>query len=163
MIVTSKIEFSSVYLRMTCNQLIVWLDANANDSISSFRTKLTENQPECVKIFTEIDPCVTFLQKHIHGRTFFIVSGSFGSTVVPLIYDCEHIYQIYLFCASIANHTSWAMDYTDKILMFEHENDLLRKLFKEIEEYLRQQAEQYDKQANIFKKRAQLFNQESCG
>jgi hypothetical protein len=55
------------------------------------------------------------------------------------------------------------MDYTDKILMFDHENDLLRKLFKEIEEYLRQQAEQYIKQANIFKKRAQLFNQESCG
>ncbi|CAF4310021.1 unnamed protein product, partial [Adineta steineri] len=61
-------------------------------------------------------------------------------------------------------------DYTDKILMFEHEKDLFERLFNEIVAYLHQQAEQYLKQAdqhlkqaNLCKDRAQLFKQKPCG
>ncbi|CAF0788418.1 unnamed protein product [Adineta steineri] len=148
---------------MTCSHIIIWLDANANDGISSFRTKLTEDSSQHVKIFVDANQCVTFIQTNANQKIFFILSGSFGSKVVPLIYDCEHIYQIYIYCSSIAKHTSWAIDYTDKILMFEHENDLFERLFKEIEAYLHQQAEQYLKQADLCKDRAQLFKQEPCG
>ncbi|CAF0988270.1 unnamed protein product [Adineta steineri] len=75
----------------------------------------------------------------------------------------DHISQIYLFSASIASHTSWAIDYTDKILMFDHENDLLRRLFNDIEQHLRQQGEQYLKQTNHCKDYAELFKQDQCG
>ena len=150
-------------MSMTCSPLIVWLDINANDSVSSFRTKLTQDEHQYVKIFTELNSCLTFIQTNVTQTIFLIVSGSFGSKVVPLIYDCEHIYQIYLFCGSIAAHTSWAMDYTDKMFMFDHEDDLLRRLFKEIEEYLRQLSERYLKEANLCKDRAQVFKQNQCG
>jgi hypothetical protein len=148
---------------MSCTQLIVWLDANANDSVSSFRSKLTEDSRQCVKIFIEIDSCIEFLQKNFDETIFFVLSGSLGLKVVPLIFDLKHIHQIYLFCGSIASHANWAMDYTDKMLMFDHEDDLLRRLFKDIELFLREQAEQYMKQANICKDHAQLFKQEPCG
>ncbi|CAF0935474.1 unnamed protein product [Adineta steineri] len=148
---------------MNCSQLIVWLDANAHDPVSSFRTKLSQDQQQCIKVFTEINQCITFLENHVNETIFFILSGSFGSKVVPLIYDFDYIHQIYLFCGSISSHTSWAIDFTDKMLMFEHENDLLQRLFKEIETYLRQQAEQYLKQANFYKERSQVFKQEACG
>ncbi|CAF1273507.1 unnamed protein product [Adineta steineri] len=148
---------------MNCSQLIVWLDENAHDPVSSFRTKLSQDQQQCVKIFTEINQCITFLENHVNETIFFILSGSIGSKVVPLIYDFDYIYQIYLFCGSISSHTSWAIDFTDKMLMFEHENDLLQRLFKEIETYLRQQAEQYLKQANFYKERSQVYKQEACG
>lgn len=148
---------------MSCSQLIVWLDENANDSISSFRSKLTQYEHQSVKIFTEINPCITFIQTNINQTIFFILSGSFGSKVVPIIYDYEHIHQIYLFCGSIKSHIGWAMDYTEKMLMFDHQDDLLQRLFKEIEEYLRQQAEKCLKQANLCKDRAQTFKQDKCG
>ncbi|CAF1312585.1 unnamed protein product [Adineta steineri] len=155
---------------MTCSYMVIWLDANANDGISSFRAKLTEDSSQQVKIFVDADQCVTFIQTNANQKIFFILSGSFGSKVVPLIYDYEHIYQIYIYCASIAKHTSWAIDYTDKILMFEHENDLFERLFNEVVAYLHQQAEQYLKQAdqhlkqaNLCKDRAQLFKQKPCG
>jgi hypothetical protein len=150
-------------MAITCSPLIVWLDSNANDSVSSFRTKLTQDEHQCVKIFTELDSCLTFIQTNVNQTIFLIVSGSFGSQFVPLIYDCEHIHQIYLFCSSMAAHTSWAVDYADKMFMFDHEDDLLGRLFKEIEEYLRQLAEQYLKEANRCKDRAQVFKQDQCG
>ncbi len=125
---------------------------------SSFLTKLTQDKRQCIKIFIEFNSCLSFIQ-----TVFLIVSGSFGSQVVPLIYVCEHIHQIFLFCGSIAAHTNWAIDYTDKMLMFDHEDDLLRRLFKESEEYLRQQAQLYIEQAKVCKDRAEVFKQESCG
>jgi hypothetical protein len=143
--------------------MIVWLDSNANDSISSFRSKLTEDAHQCVKIFTEMEPCIEYLQTNLDEMIFFVLSGSFGSKVVPLIYDFKHIHQIYLFCGSIASHANWAMDYTDKMLMFDHQDDLLRRLFKEIELYLRQQAELCIQQAKICKDRAQSLKQPPCG
>jgi hypothetical protein len=148
---------------MNCSQLIVWVDANANDPISSFRSKLTENEHQCVKIFTEINSCLEFLQTNQDKPIFFILSGSFGSKIVPSVYEFNHIHQIYLFCGSIASHRDWALDYSDKMLMFDHEDDLLRRLFKEIEEYLRQQAQLYIEQAKSCKDRAESLKQGSCG
>ena len=45
----------------------------------------------------------------------------------------------------------------------DHEDDLLRRLFKEIEEYLRDKAEQYLKEVNLWKDRAQIFKQNQWG
>ncbi|UJR24701.1 hypothetical protein I4U23_006075 [Adineta vaga] len=148
---------------MACSLLIIWLDLNANDNVSSFRDKLVHNQSEYVKIFTDSQTCIEFIQSQVNKVIFFILSGSFGSQVVPIIYDLEQIYQIYLFCGSISAHVSWAVDYTDKMFMFEHEDDLLERVCKEIERYLRQKAKQYIAQADLFKGRAQVFKQESCG
>ncbi len=148
---------------MNCTHVIVWLDSNANDSVSSFRSKLTEDPRQCVKIFAEMNPCIEFLQTNLNETIFFVLSGSFGSKVVPLIYDYNHIHQIYLFCGSIASHANWAMDYTDKMLMFDHQDDLLRRLFTEIELYLRQQAERHIEEAKICKDRAQSLKQGPCG
>ena len=65
-------------MSVTCSQLIVWLDVNATDSVNSFRSKLTEDEHQCVKMFTEINQCITFIQRHVNQTIFFILSGSFG-------------------------------------------------------------------------------------
>ncbi|CAF2162299.1 unnamed protein product [Rotaria magnacalcarata] len=66
------------------------------------------------------------------------------------------------FCASIKAHADWAMDFCDKLMMFEHEDDLLQRLWSHIEEYLRNEAKQYMKQADEYTERANRFKQ-SCG
>jgi hypothetical protein len=143
----------------------MWVDLNANDPSSSFRKKLIEesSQVQCVKTFTEIDSFLEFVQTNKSEKIFLILSGSFGEKVVPLIYDNENIYQIYLFCGSILSHSNWAMDFIDKMLMFDHEDDLLERIFKEVELYLRKQAQLYIEKANFYQNRSLSFKQESCG
>jgi hypothetical protein len=150
---------------MNCSPLIIWVDLNANDPSSSFRKKLIEesSQVQCVKTFTEIDSFLEFVQTNKSEKIFLILSGSFGEKVVPLIYDNENIYQIYLFCGSILSHSNWAMDFIDKMLMFDHEDDLLERIFKEVELYLRKQAQLYIEKANFYQNRSLSFKQESCG
>jgi hypothetical protein len=112
--------------------LIIWVDSNGNDPNSSFRKKLIEesSQSQCVKIFTEIDSFLEFIQTNKSEKIFLILSGSFAEKVVPLIYDNENIYQIDLFCGSILSHSNWAIDFIDKMLMFDHEDDLKEFLKK---------------------------------
>ncbi|UJR08707.1 hypothetical protein I4U23_012964 [Adineta vaga] len=55
------------------------------------------------------------------------------------------------------------LHYTDKLIMFDHENDLMERLYQDIEHYLRQQAEQLFIRANDFKERAKYFDNGPCG
>lgn len=143
--------------------MIVWLDSHANDAISSFRDKLTHDQCEYVKIFTDSQSCITFIQSEIHKKIFFILSGSFGAQVVPIVYDLQQIQQIYLFCGTMSSHVNWAIDFTEKMYMYDHEDDLLERLYQEAEEFLRKSAEFYLQQANLFRDRARVFKQDPCG
>ena len=143
--------------------VIVWLDIHADEPVSSFRDKLMHDQHEYVKIFADSQSCVTFIQSEIHKKIFFILSGSFGSEVVPIVYDLQQVQQIYLFCGTILSHVNWAIDYTDKMYMFDHENDLLERLYREVEAFLRERANFYLQQANLFRDRVQNFTQGSCG
>ena len=83
--------------------------------------------------------------------------------VVPQVSECTNIKQIFVFCASIASHNDWATDYTDKLLMFDHQDDLLGRLQTEMEQHFREQGQEYIQQADELKKRAKQYKQPSCG
>jgi hypothetical protein len=140
--------------------VIVWLDSNSADSTGSFLRKLGDDQ--CVKTFIEIAPCISYLNSHLEQSIFLIVSGSFASQTVPQIYESENILMIFLFCASMKVHTDWAMDYCDKLIMLDHEDDLLQRLWSSLEEHLRERAKDYIEQADKCKERARQLKQ-SCG
>jgi hypothetical protein len=69
---------------------------------------------------------------------------------------------IFVFCAAIKTYSDWAMDFCEKLLMFDHEDDLLQRLLLQLEEYLREQAERCIKNADECKERARRLKQ-SCG
>ena len=139
---------------------IVWLDSNSIDPASSFRVKLNDHQD--VQTFTDIHACVSYIKSHSEQMIFVIVSGCFASQIVPQIYEFSNVLMIFVFCASMKAHTDWAMDFCDKLRMFDHEDDLLQRLWSQIEEYLREEAKQCIKQANECKERAKQL-QQSCG
>ena len=139
---------------------IVWLDSNSINSASSFRVKLNDH-PD-VQTFTDIDPCFSYIKSHSEQIIFPIVSGAFSSQLVPQIYELSNVCMIFVFCASMKAHIDWAMDFCDKLMMFDHEDDLLQRLWSHIEEYLREQAKHYIKQADECKERAKPL-QKSCG
>ncbi|CAF4578395.1 unnamed protein product, partial [Rotaria sp. Silwood2] len=83
--------------------------------------------------------------------------------VVPQVCQYANIKQIFIFCASIASHTDWAMEYIDQVLMFDHEDDLLERLWNEMERYFREQAQECIQYAEDFKERAKQYKKPSCG
>ncbi|CAF3276219.1 unnamed protein product [Rotaria socialis] len=136
---------------------IIWLDANALDSKSSFRSKLG-----ATKLFTNVDSCVKYVESHSNEPIYLIVSGSFAKEVVPKIYDSPNLVQVFLFCGSVAAYAEWAMDYRDKLMIFDHGDDLLERLWNDLQTSLQEQAMACFKLANEYKQRALQFKQSCC-
>jgi hypothetical protein len=140
---------------------ILWLDANSDSVTSSFRDKLS--QYRWVQTFNKSSDCIDYIKAHLMETFFLITSGSLAEDLVEQVSEYGNIKQIFVFCASIASHTHWAMNYTDKLLMFDHEDDLLARLWIEIEQHFREQAQECIQQADELKKRAKQFKKLSCG
>ncbi|CAF1346909.1 unnamed protein product [Didymodactylos carnosus] len=87
-----------------------------------------------------MEDCVQCVNEHSDNRIFLITSGTFGKEIVPQIYDIEHLGQIFVFCGNIQSHLEWAIDFIDKTLMFEHEQDLIERLANELAHYLQEDA-----------------------
>ena len=135
--------------------IIVWLDSNSSDPQSTFLRKL-DNQAQA---FTDVALCVQYIKSHPHQPIFFIVSGSLAKEAVPQVYDLAQVNKILLFCGSVAAHCQWALDYVDKILIFDHGDDLLERLWNELDYSLREQADVCLQQAREFKERALRYQQ----
>jgi hypothetical protein len=137
---------------------IIWLDTNSTDTKSSFRIKLGDAQT-----FTDADGCIKYIQSHPNEPIYLIVSGSFAKETVPEIYEASNLVQIFLFCGSVATYANWGMDYCDKLMIFDHGDDLLERLWNDLESNLRQQAALYLKRAEEYKQRALQYKQPPCG
>ncbi|CAF3272190.1 unnamed protein product [Rotaria socialis] len=136
---------------------IIWLDANSSDPVSSFRSKLGDAQT-----FTRADNCIQYVQSHSNESIYLIVSGSLAKEVVPEIYECSNLVQIYLFCGSIAAYAEWGMNYCDKLMIFNHEDDVLERLWNDLHKNLRDQAMLLSKRAEEYKQRVLEYRQ-PCG
>jgi hypothetical protein len=139
---------------------VLWLDANSN-STTSFHDKLL--QYRLVQIFTKPDDCIDYIKSHVMQNIFLVASGSLAEHVVPQVSECVNIKQIFIFCASIASHTHWAINYSDRLLMFDHQDDLLQRLWNEMEQHFREQAQQCIQQAEEMKEQATKYKQPPCG
>ncbi|CAF0748749.1 unnamed protein product [Rotaria sp. Silwood1] len=94
---------------------------------------------------------------------FLVTSGSLAEYIVPQVCQYANIKQIFIFCASITSHADWALDYTDRLLMFDHPDDLLERLWLEMERYFREQAQECIQQADDLQEQAQKYKQPPCG
>ena len=142
----------------TSTWTILWLDTNATDPESSFHKKIGET----IQTFTDPNTCAQYIHSHPCQSIYLIVSGIFAKEIVPQIYHLSHLMQIYLFCGSISAYVSWGMDYLEKLLIFEHGDDVLERLWNDLNTNLRQLAAFYLSQAQEFKQRALQYHQ-TCG
>ncbi|CAF1124261.1 unnamed protein product [Rotaria sordida] len=136
---------------------ILWLDANSSDPMNSFRSKLGDAQT-----FTDVNDCIQYVQSHPNEPIYLIVSGSFAKEIVSEIYESSNLEQIFLFCGSVSTYVEWAMDYRDKIMIFDHGDDLLERLWNDLQNKLRKQATLCLQRANEYEKRALQYKR-PCG
>ena len=96
--------------RIFQNFLLVWLDANFNESSADFKTSLKylRQVVASIETFTDAEECVKFLDQIQKEKAFMIVSGSLGRQVVPEIENKSQLEAIYVFCGNKAVHEQWA-------------------------------------------------------
>ena len=137
---------------------IVWLDANAEDPKSSFRSKIDQ----MLHVFNNTQRCLEFIDTHPCQSIYLIVSGSLAKEIVPQIYDLPRIVQIYVFCGSIEAYVAWSLDYLEKVIIFNHGDDVLQRLWNDLASNLRREAQSFAEQAKKFEERAAQYRQ-VCG
>ena len=96
--------------RVLQNFLLVWLDANFNESSADFKTSLKylREVVASIETFTDAEECAKFLDQIQKEKVFMIVSGALGQQVVPEIAGKPQLEAIYVFCGNKAAHEQWA-------------------------------------------------------
>jgi Tfp pilus assembly protein PilF len=96
--------------RMLQNFLLIWLDANFDESKEDFK-KSIENLRRIVTsitTFTDTQECIDFLSAIKEQKVFMIISGSLGRTILPEIQDWPQLESVYVFCGDQSFHEQWA-------------------------------------------------------
>ena len=111
---TASFDVSHIRERNPQNFLLVWVDANINESKPDCQNTLTQLRTVVnnVNLCTTADQCIQFLQDTHNEKAFLIVSGSLGQKLVPQIHPLSQVDAIYVFCGDKPRHEQWAKDYS---------------------------------------------------
>ncbi|CAF4169998.1 unnamed protein product, partial [Adineta steineri] len=98
---------------MAQNHLLIWTDANINQTNKHFQNVLTHlnNVANNINLCTQSDQCIQLLNQINHERVFVITSGSLGQHLVPEIHNLSQVDAIYVFCSNKARHQAWAQNW----------------------------------------------------
>ncbi|CAF4290778.1 unnamed protein product, partial [Rotaria sordida] len=96
--------------RVFQNFLLVWLDANLDESNEDFKKSLRRLRHVVASIttFTDAQECINFLSEIKKEKIFMIVSGSLGRQIVPEIEVLPQLESIYVFCRDQVVDEEWA-------------------------------------------------------
>ncbi|CAF1485319.1 unnamed protein product, partial [Rotaria sordida] len=92
------------------NCLLIWLDANFDESENDYKQSMQQLQNIIATIitFTDADQCVDYLSDIEDEKVLMIVSDSLGQHVIPEIEECPQLDSVYVFCDNQSVHEQWA-------------------------------------------------------
>ncbi|CAF1386387.1 unnamed protein product [Rotaria sordida] len=96
--------------RIIQNFLLVWLDANIDESKEDFQNslKLLRRIVASITTFTDAQQCFDYLSGITKEKAFMIVSGSLGQKFVPEMEAIPQLESVYVFCGNQSYHEQWA-------------------------------------------------------
>ncbi|CAF4398295.1 unnamed protein product, partial [Rotaria sp. Silwood2] len=96
--------------RVLHNPLLVWLDANLDESTDDYKKSIQylQNILETVTTYTDIDECIDFLSDIENQNVFMIISDVIGQHIIPIIQECPQLNSIYVLCDNTSTHEKWA-------------------------------------------------------
>jgi hypothetical protein len=96
---------------------VIWLDEHSQDLNTKMRLRCIIN---FLKIFTELEPCLKYIQSIPNEDIFIIVSGQLSFSLIPLIQDLPQILHIYIFCQHPEKYSSLKSSgiFTDQELLY---------------------------------------------
>ncbi|CAF1363475.1 unnamed protein product [Rotaria sordida] len=96
--------------RIIQNFLLVWLDANIDESKEDFQNSLKHLRRIVASIttFTDAQRCFDYLSGITKEKAFMIVSGSIGQKFIPEMEAIPQLESVYVFCGNQSYHEQWA-------------------------------------------------------
>ncbi|CAF4086993.1 unnamed protein product [Rotaria sordida] len=96
--------------RIIQNFLLVWLDANIDESKEDFQNtlKYLRRIVASTTTFTDAQQCFDYLSGITKEKAFMIVSGSLGQKIVPEMEAMPQLESVYIFCGNQSYHEQWA-------------------------------------------------------
>ena len=98
-VTTASADIKYPKKRIIQHFLLIWLDADIDLANEECQTTLTQlqNVVNNVKIFTELDKCVDFINKVEEMTIFLVVGSSLGQQIIPLIHNIPQLDAVYIF------------------------------------------------------------------
>jgi len=103
--------------------------------------------------FDNVEKCFETIEKNLDKHIFFITSGSKGKIIIPsLVINFPKTfvpeYWMYVFCGNmnmiqvgnVVPANTWALNFPDRIVMFDHQDDLLSRLVLDMARYFSRKA-----------------------
>ncbi|CAF4379756.1 unnamed protein product [Rotaria sp. Silwood2] len=96
--------------RIIQNFLLIWLDANLDETKDDFKSSLKHLQHVVASTttFTDAEECFKFIDEIKKEKVFMIVSGALGRQVAPELQVMPQLEAIYVFCGNKSYHEEWA-------------------------------------------------------
>ncbi|CAF0995987.1 unnamed protein product [Adineta steineri] len=129
---------------------LIWLDK----TIDTTRTTLRE-MTDYVLLYTEIEPCITYIRSITNERIFLIVSGDYAELCLNEIHDLPQIDIIFIFCMNLSSIDKDKLvdtnSYTKIIDIFDNEDKLIQSIREELTDLQKRLLtfSIYDKQTSI--------------
>ncbi|CAF1278807.1 unnamed protein product [Adineta steineri] len=117
---------------------LIWLDK----TIDTLRTTLRE-VTNYVLLYTEIEPCITYIRSINTERIFLIISGVYAEQCLDEIHDLTQIDSIFIFCKNLDKYKSEFVDtkkYSKLINVFNTEDELIKSVREELNDLHNQLA-----------------------
>ncbi|CAF3387895.1 unnamed protein product [Rotaria sp. Silwood2] len=152
--------------------VLLWLDDHIGQDGTYPKLKQEfESNTTNIYFFHDIDRCRQFLSLVRQKKLFCIIQGKHAKTIVPHIIEYGISSVVYIFCLHMSYLTEWASD-IDCILaggIFDHEQDLLAKLTKDLSDYANLKVNEYrvkraacDEWAQNLTQHAKRLRNEQC-
>ena len=95
--------------RIVQNFVLVWMDANIDETKQIYQDTLIRLRSTIndVKIFTQVNACVTFLKDIEHEKAFVITTPSTGAHFLPAIHSLVQVNAVFLFSWERMPPESW--------------------------------------------------------
>jgi tetratricopeptide (TPR) repeat protein len=137
----NAIEDRRISLKMVQNILLIWLDNNIDDNSTNCRNTITQLRcaVNTIKIFTDAQECIEFLESSDNEKACMIISGSLGQHMVSRVHNMSQVDSIFIYCDNKQHHEQWAKEWYK-----------IKGVFTEmtpIYETLKQVARQYEQNA----------------
>ncbi|UJR24551.1 hypothetical protein I4U23_005926 [Adineta vaga] len=95
------------------NILVIWIDRNIDENNKDCLNTIT--QLKCtvndLKIYTDGDQCIEFIETIRHQKICIVVSGSLGQQIVPRVHDLCQMNSIFIFCGDKKRHEKWVKEW----------------------------------------------------
>ncbi len=97
---------------------LIWVDTlEDNEEIRTTEKKLRKIINH-LKRFDNVKQCQQYIeQTSQNNRLILVVSGRCGRELVPIVYQCQQITSIYVYCMDRVSNEKWSRSYT-KVKLF---------------------------------------------